>query len=58
MIDIQKQTVRSNLRLPQNQKNIKLIFTNNNLIAAGENIIKLYDTNGYFKCFLNKTTNS
>lgn len=49
VIDIRKQTVRNNLKIPQNQKNIKLIFTSNNLIAAGENIIKLYDTNGILK---------
>ena len=40
--------------MPGGQKNIKLIFSNNNIIAAGENVIKLYDTNGLISLnFLN-----
>ena len=47
IIDIQKETVKNNLKLPQGQKNIKLIFSNCNLVVSGESIIKLYDMNGW-----------
>lgn len=56
MIDIQKQTVKNSLKLPQGQKNIKLVFSNCNLVVAAESVIKLYDMNGFFNtisiCFI------
>ena len=49
MIDIQKQTVKNSLKLPQGQKNIKLVFSNCNLVVAAESVIKLYDMNGFIQ---------
>lgn len=46
IIDLLKKSLKASLKFPSGQKNIRSIFVENNIISAGENIIKLYDKNG------------
>lgn len=49
IVDLLKKCIKVSLKFPSGQKNIQSIFVENNIISAGENIVKLYDKNGNFK---------